>query len=99
MDLWLLPEAIADVEGALAWYGRQEPGLDEIFEAVLEDKLIQIRERPRAFPVVLGRVRRALLARFPYGVFYFEDGQRIAVVACLHTARDPRAWKRGGAGR
>lgn len=99
LDIWLLPEAVADVESAVAWYDRQEPGLGEVFEVVVEDKLSQIRERPRAFPVVLGRLRRALLARFPYGVFYLEDGQRIAVIACLHTARDPRAWRRGGSGR
>jgi plasmid stabilization system protein ParE len=94
VEIWFLPEAIADVEHASGWYGRQEPGLGEVFEAVLGDKLIQIAGRPRAFPVVFGGVRRALLARFPYGVFYLEEPERVAVIACLHTAQDPRTWKR-----
>jgi plasmid stabilization system protein ParE len=99
LEIWFLPEAIADVEHAAGWYGQQEPGLGEVFEAVLEAKLTQIASRPRAFPVVLGRVRRAVLARFPYGVFYLEEGERVAVIGCLHTSQDPRTWRRRSEGR
>ncbi len=41
----------------------------------------------------LGDVRRALLKRFPYAVFFriAEDG--LQVLGCFHTSRDPRRWE------
>ncbi|HEX6882674.1 MAG TPA: type II toxin-antitoxin system RelE/ParE family toxin [Planctomycetota bacterium] len=97
-SVWFLPEAVSDLEEAAGWYSRQELGLGEVFEAAVEAKLTQVASEPRAFPVALGRIRRALLSRFPYGLFYLEEADRIVVVACLHAAQDPRSWKRRAGG-
>ena len=39
-------------------------------------------------------MRRALLRRFPYAVFYEIGAVEIVVYAVFHCARNPRAWKR-----
>jgi hypothetical protein len=39
-------------------------------------------------------MRRALLRRFPYGVFFEVAETEIVVYAVFHCARDPRAWRR-----
>ena len=39
-------------------------------------------------------MRRALLQRFPYAVFYEVGAVDIVVYAVFHCARNPRAWKR-----
>jgi len=36
------------------------------------------------------QVRRALLRRFPYGIFYLVEGDAIPVLACFHGKRDPK---------
>ena len=53
-----------------------------------------IEESPERFPVIRGRTRRALVHRYPYGVFYIVENDLIAVTACLHGRRDPRCWQR-----
>jgi len=41
-----------------------------------------------------------LAKRFPYGIFYVVEPQRIVVLAVLHTARDPQVWQaRAGSSR
>jgi hypothetical protein len=39
-------------------------------------------------------VRRALVRRFPYGIFYEIEARQIVVYGIFHGARDPRAWRR-----
>lgn len=41
---------------------------------------------------VRGNVRRAIVTRFPYAVFYQVEPKRVVVLAVIHTARDPRLW-------
>jgi hypothetical protein len=33
------------------------------------------------------------LHRFPFGVFYFADGDGAVVIGVLHGSRHPRRWK------
>jgi len=41
---------------------------------------------------VHGEVRRALVRRFPYGVFYVVEGQALLVLAVAHVRRQPAYW-------
>jgi plasmid stabilization system protein ParE len=46
------------------------------------------------FARVHGDVRRVIVSRFPYAVFYQVEADRIVVLAVLHTARGPESWPR-----
>jgi plasmid stabilization system protein ParE len=55
----------------------------------------QIASRPRVWPLV-GRsrtVRRFLLNRFPYAVYYDVAGEEVRVFAFAHTSRRPGYWR------
>ena len=39
-------------------------------------------------------VRRAMVERFPFSVFYRIATDQIEVIAVLHQSRDPREWHR-----
>lgn len=42
-------------------------------------------------------IRRALLRRFPYAVYFAVEESTVVVLTVLHAHRDPAAWqKRGG---
>jgi plasmid stabilization system protein ParE len=63
--------------------------LGESFLAAATTAFKQIQAQPRSFQLVREEVRRAIVQRFPYFVFYlFERGQ-IVVLAVLHTSRNP----------
>ena len=53
--------------------------------------LAGVAEAPLRYRAVEGEVRRALLARFPYALFFVADPDRTPVLACLHGHRDPAA--------
>lgn len=86
-------EAEADVREARAWYRERGVGLGEEFLRALGASLASIQRLPESHPVVYRDIRRALLSRFPYGVFYIREGDAITVLACFHAKRDPTIWQ------
>ncbi len=97
MRLLLRPAAQEDIEEARAWYAAVAPPVEERFDAALADTIEHVLALPRAFPVVhRGNLRRALVAGFPYQLFYRIRGDAVVVLALTHTAQHPRVWKRRG---
>ncbi|MQA99725.1 MAG: type II toxin-antitoxin system RelE/ParE family toxin [Actinobacteria bacterium] len=89
----ITPEAEADIQEAYVWYQQARRGLGSQFLDVVQGTLSQVAGHPQAFAVVHGGIRRALLLRFPYGIFYVLDGEDVAVLGCFHARRDPTVWK------
>jgi plasmid stabilization system protein ParE len=52
-----------------------------------------MRQNPLGYQVLFREVRRALLRRFPYAVFFKNHEEVVIVIAVLHMRRDPDAWK------
>jgi plasmid stabilization system protein ParE len=89
-------EAASEVLLAREWYDSQSPGLGKEFVQALERVIDLISDLPEAFPEIGVGVRRALLGRFPYAVYYRLDSDLIEVIACLHTRRSPSRWRSRG---
>lgn len=89
----LRPAAAADVEEAFGWYEGQRAGVGEEFLLAVQATLKLIAQQPRAYPVVHRDTRRALLKRFPYGLYYRLFADAIVVVGCFHGKRNPKVWK------
>ena len=87
------PAAAADIEDAFEWYQTQRFGLGEEFHEALRSTLNQIAENPQLYQVIHRGTRRALLKRFPYGVFFKEYPQVVIVVACMRGRRNPKRWQ------
>ncbi len=86
-------EASTDVLLAREWYDGQRPGLGDDFVRSLERVIDLMSELPEAFPEIAAGLRRALLGRFPYAVYYRVSGDGLDVIACLHTRRSPSRWR------
>ena len=78
---------------AREWYDGQRPGLGEDFVRSLEQVIDLVSELPEAFPEIAVGLRRALLGRFPYALYYRLDRDVIEVIACLHTRMSPSRWR------
>ena len=89
----LRPEAENDVEGAVAWYSSERAALALAFVTCLDQLLLRIQETPFQFPKVATGVRRALMARFPYGVFFSVIDNDVVVFGVLHLHRNPETWR------
>ena len=88
-----MPEAAAELKQARAWYDNVRPALGERFAIAVDATVEAIAERPLQFPVVHRGRRRAGIRRFPYGIFFEIQPQRIVIIACFHAKRNPKRWQ------
>ncbi len=93
-DLTIRPKAEAELSDAFGWYEDQVSGLGSDFLNAVEAALYSIKRNPETYPAVHGAVRRCLIRRFPYAVFYWIEPSRIVVLAVFHVRRDPASWKK-----
>ena len=94
MTIRLTPEAFADLQDARSWYAERGGNLASRFIESFEIVVRNIEGHPEIYPLVHRQVRRALLHRFPYCVFYVSEAEGPLVVGCFHARRDPSAWRR-----
>ena len=87
------PEAEKELAEAYEWYEAQVQGLGSDFLLHVEAALSSLQRSPQWYPVVYKNVHRCLVRRFPYGIFYLVDKERIIVLGILHARRDPRTWR------
>jgi toxin ParE1/3/4 len=87
------PEARAEFDDAHDRYEAQRPGLGDAFAEQVQQVLDRIAATPRLHAVVLGAVRKAVVVRFPYCVFYREEASCVRVLSVFYTSRDPEIWK------
>lgn len=83
-----------DAQSIFEWYESRRPGLGNEFLASLRERLETVRDFPESCPVIYRGIRRAVVPRFPYVVFYVVQPTRVAVLAVLHQSRNPEIWPR-----
>jgi len=89
----LREEADRDLTDAASWYEQHKLRLGHEF---LDDALSvfdRISEQPLSYPVVHRNTRRALMNRFPFGIYFVVEQSEIIVLAVIHGSRHPRRWK------
>lgn len=84
--------ALREIGEAQEWYEAQSAGLGEEFVAALELQIKRLVQAPLLYAEVIPNVRRGLLPRFPYGLFFTVRGDLIQVLAVLHNKRNPSRW-------
>ena len=87
------PEAERDFAEAFDWYETQKPGLGTEFINAVEDAISTIQISPLAFAVVHRNLRRILLRKFPYCIYFVFADPMVSIVACFHAKRAPSEWK------
>jgi hypothetical protein len=82
--------ASREVIEAARSYENLRPGLGMPFLEELARIERHLSSSPGLYQIVEGQIRRAVLRRFPFGLFYLEEADRIVVLACLDLRRDPQ---------
>jgi toxin ParE1/3/4 len=92
-NLIVRQEAENDLIEAYQWYEQQYLGLGESFLKCVETSLDSIRNNPDVSTQIYKNLRRKLIRRFPYGIFYAVSERTISIVAVMHAKRCPKNWK------
>jgi len=93
-ELIIRPEAEAYIAEAFAWYEARASGLGSEFLLVLDAAFNSILRTPNLYPQVHKRVRRALIRRFPFAVFFLAEKKKVVVISVFHVKRNPQVWKK-----
>ena len=72
---------------------RAEPSLGEEFSLEVRTAMRNVLSYPNTWPVLEEGIRRCLVNRFPYGILYSIEPDRIFVLAVMHLHRRPGYWK------
>jgi plasmid stabilization system protein ParE len=94
LRLTIRKRARDDIATARDWYDEQTAGLGARFGDELATVMDSLVSHPLIYAIVYSDVRRAMTRRFPYGVYFTIEGDRVVVLRVLHQARDPRHWPR-----
>lgn len=93
MTLILHPEARDEMIESARYYSNAVPKLGQDFLDAVDLAFDQIAEDPFRWKQIFADVRRYLMPRFPYGIFYQVRASVINVVAIAHFSRHPDYWK------
>ncbi len=89
----LRDEAQTEFDDAFDYYEAQRPGLGVDFAARVQEVFDRISTNPLLHGAVFADVRKAVVAKFPYVVFYRPETARVEVLAVFHSRRDPSIWQ------
>ena len=89
--LRFLEEVEDDAHSASAWYEERRSGLGDEFLEAFFDSTRQIATVPLLYEEVRGDIRRRLMRRFPYAIYFMMEETNIVILGLFHCARDPRA--------
>jgi plasmid stabilization system protein ParE len=87
------PEAELDLEDAFEWYESQSASLGSEFVRAIDACISSIGRNPLAYQIIHQQTRRVLVRRFPYSLLYIVEDDKIAIIACLHSKRNPNDWQ------
>ena len=88
------PVARAEIESAFDWYRDRSPAVAGQFLDEVDTALSRIEAMPEAQAIIRGRLRRVLLSRFPWAVYYKVHPSSISVIGVIHGHRHPGTWLR-----
>lgn len=83
------PAAETEIIDAAQFYARRVAGLEVEFLNAVDQAVATILENPERWRIIEADIRRYLMARFPFAIYYrvLPDGLRI--LALKHHSRHP----------
>jgi toxin ParE1/3/4 len=93
--IFVRPQALTDLSNQYLWYETQKPGLGDEFLDAADRTFRDLETSAEIYRAVLPQIRRVLLRRFPFAVFFIIDESDVYVLAVLHGRRDPARWPHG----
>jgi plasmid stabilization system protein ParE len=87
------PEATAELTEAGRFYEQKVRLLGAQFLDAVDDAVTVISAAPKRWPVIEDDVRRYLIPRFPYAIYYRVLPEEIRILAFKHHSRHPDYWR------
>ena len=84
------PAVESELREIKRFYEERSPGLGAQFVEEFEHQVLALAATPERWMVVSGEVRRCLMRRFPYTIYFRRVGQKqIRITVVKHQRRHP----------
>ena len=95
MNVEFHSQASAELNDAVDYYNQREAGVGRRFAEEVRNAVRRIEDFPQAWALVAEEegLRRCQTNRFPYGLIYQVQPQRILIIAVAHLHRRPGYWR------
>ena len=92
LPIVLREEAEIEFDEAFDWYESKREGLGREFVLEVQKAFDQLAINPGLQPKSFREIRKKVIRRFPYCIFFILHEDRLEVLAIFHTSRDPAIW-------
>ena len=92
MTAQFLESAQTELDQTFEWYETQQKDLGVQFLNEFDAAVRRVITYPESYVLIEKDVRRCLVKRFPYGVLYGIDADKIIIIAVAHLHRKPDYW-------
>ena len=86
------PDAEVEFVESIDYYESCDTGLGYDFSLEVFSSIEAIVQYPLAWPTIELDIRRCLVNRFPFGILYAIEDQKIFILAVMHLHRQPGYW-------
>jgi len=95
-NILILAEAEIDIENAFVWYELNQIGLGKKFFESVNKSIHFIAGRPFICSEIFKNIRRFVIKKFPYGIYYRvnSESKEVQIIAIIHFKRSIRVLKK-----
>ena len=88
----LSDDAEIDLKSSFEYYFYEDSQVADSFFKQINISFEKIKQDPEMFPIVYGSIRKYVLKKFPFVIYYRIDNVIVQIIAIFHTSRNPQIW-------
>ena len=94
MNLIFLEQAVLELEDGKEYYNLKQDKLGENFKQTVQECIDRILYNPELYPKLQDEIRRCIIHKFPYNIYYTHDKTKktIVILSIAHQRRKPYYW-------
>lgn len=91
-SLQISDDAEVDLDKSYEYYKEENQKLADIFFNQIKLSLEKIKQNPHSFPIEYKDVRKFVVKKFPFVIYFQSHESIVKIIAIFHTSRNPEIW-------
>lgn len=92
--LIILPFAETDIKETVSYFKDVRNELDRDFIQAIDASFFEILNNPEAFPIAKYDIRKFVMAKFPFCIYFVDENEALYILSVFHDKRNPKDWQR-----
>lgn len=88
----LSDDAEVDFDKSFEFYSKDSTKVADAFFKQINLGFENIKQNPKSFPIAHKDIRKYVVKKFPFVIYYRIVRTLIQVIAIFHTSRNPEIW-------